>query len=319
MILAGIYMIFRIRLANLRRAKEELERKVEEATEEIRDKNEELEAQNSEIEAQRDIVMEQRDQISEQQEELQSSIRYASRIQTAVLPPEKVIDDLLDNYFILNKPRDIVSGDFYWVAEKEKHLFFTVADCTGHGVPGAFMSMLGTTAYYEVMNSCESYDSGKFLTSLREYIKKTLHHSGEEEDRYDGMDVAMCIIHPDRSKLCFTGANNPLYLIRNGELTEYKGNKMPIGKHFRDNIPFTSELIDIFEGDLIYMFSDGYPDQFGGEKGKKFKYQNLKDLLLEIHMEDLEKQKKILDETIEKWKGGKYEQIDDILVMGVKI
>ncbi len=145
-------MIFRIRLANLRWAKEELERKVKEATEEIMEKNEELEAQKSEIEAQRDIVMEQRDQISEQQQELQSSIRYASRIQRAVLPPEKVMDGLMDNYFILNMPRDIVSGDFYWAAEKDKYLFLAAADSTGHGVPGAFMSMLGTTAFYEVLN-----------------------------------------------------------------------------------------------------------------------------------------------------------------------
>jgi len=318
-ILVTIYLIFRIRLANLRRAKEELERKVKEATEEIMEKNEELEAQKSEIEAQRDILMEQRDQISEQQQELQSSIRYASRIQTAVLPPEKVMDDLMDNYFILNMPRDIVSGDFYWVAEKDKYLFLAAADSTGHGVPGAFMSMLGTTAFYEVLNSCNQYESGKFLTSLREYVKKSLHHTGDEEDRYDGMDVAMCIIYPDRSKLCFSGANNPLYLIRENELTEIKGNKMPIGKHFKDTIPFTSEQIDIRKGDNIYLFSDGYPDQFGGIKGKKFKYQQLKDLLLNIHEEDMEKQKSILDETIINWMSDTYEQIDDILIMGIRI
>ncbi len=318
-ILAAIYLIFRIRLANLRRAKEELEQKVKEATEEIMEKNEELESQNTEIEAQRDVVMEQRDKISDQQEALQSSIRYASRIQTAVLPPEKLIDSLLDKYFILNKPRDIVSGDFYWVAEKDNYLFLAIADSTGHGVPGAFMSMLGTTAFYEVFNSCDKYESGKFLTNLREYVKKSLHHTGDDEDRYDGMDVAMCILYPDRSKLSFSGANNPLYLIRNKELLEIKGNKMPIGKHFRDNIPFTSEFMDIKEGDRIYMFSDGYPDQFGGEKGKKFKYQQLKDLLLEIHLEEMKKQKSILNETIENWKGGIYEQVDDIMIMGVQI
>jgi len=317
-ILAGIYTVFRIRLANLKRAKVELEIKVREATEEILEKNEELEAQKNEIETQRDLVMEQRDKIAEQQQELQASIRYASRIQKAVLPPLKLVDNWLKEYFILNKPRDIVSGDFYWIAEKDNHLFVAVADSTGHGVPGAFMSMLGTSGYYEILNTNCDYDSGVFLVNLRDHIKKSLHHTGEEGDAYDGMDVSLCILNPDKTKVSFAGANNPVYLIRDGELTEYKGDKMPIGRHHRDQEPFTNNQIDVQSGDCFYLFSDGYADQFGGESGKKYKYQHFKDLLVKIHTEKMSRQKEILDEEIEKWKGD-YEQIDDIMVLGFRI
>jgi ligand-binding sensor domain-containing protein/serine phosphatase RsbU (regulator of sigma subunit) len=313
-----ILAIFRIRLAALKAQKEELEREVLKATEEIRNKNEELEARKNEIEAQRDLVMEQRDRIEHQQEELQSSIRYAHRIQTAVRTPHSIIRDLIRDYFILDRPRDIVSGDFYWVAAKEKHIFFAAADCTGHGVPGAFMSMLGIAGFNEILAGHCGVNADGFLGMLREHIKKALHHTGEEGDAMDGMDVALCIIDESNLELSFAGANNPLYLIRNNELIEYKGDKMPIGWHTRDKEPFTEHRIQLEKGDCLYIFSDGYPDQFGGEKGKKFMYKSLKKLLLEIHQEPMAEQEKILDDRMMAWKGT-HDQVDDIIVMGICI
>jgi ligand-binding sensor domain-containing protein/serine phosphatase RsbU (regulator of sigma subunit) len=317
-ILLIILTIFRIRLASLKAQKEELEREVLKATEEIRAQNEELESQKNEIKAQRDLVMDQRDRIEHQQEELQSSIRYAHRIQTAVRTPHNIIKDLISDYFILDMPRDIVSGDFYWVAEKEKHIFFAAADSTGHGVPGAFMSMLGIAGFNEILAGHCGVNANDFLGLLRDHIKKALHNTGEEGDAMDGMDVALCIIDRENKKLSFSGANNPLYLIRDNELIEYKESKMPIGWHTRDIEPFTEHQIDLKKGDCLYIFSDGYPDQFGGERGKKFMYKAFKNLLVEIHKKDMPEQAKILENTIIEWKG-EHEQVDDILVMGVCI
>lgn len=312
-----IYLIFRARLAALRRAKDKLEEEVRKATREILEKNEELESQKSEIESQRDLVMEQRDRIAQQQQELQASIRYALRIQTAVLTPDNEISRLLDNYFILNLPRDIVSGDFYWVDNKAEGIFFSVADSTGHGVPGAFMSMLGISAFNEVLSSYDGYCANEFLFNLRERVKQALHHSDREKETADGMDAAMCIYNRKTATLSMSGANNPVYLIRDGALQEFKCDKMPIGLHFRDQDPFVEHTIKVKKGDCVYLFSDGYADQFGGENGKKFKYKPFKEKLLEIHKLPVSEQKKILYETIVQWKGS-YEQIDDILVMGVQ-
>ena len=315
--LVTIYLIFRARLAALRRAKDKLEEEVRKATREILEKNEELESQKSEIESQRDLVMEQRDRIVQQQQELQASIRYALRIQTAVLTPDSEIGHLLENYFILNMPRDIVSGDFYWVAQKSEGVFFCVADSTGHGVPGAFMSMLGISAFNEVLSNHKGYNANNFLFELREKVKQSLHHSDREKETADGMDAAMCIYNRKSGTLSVSGANNPVYLIRDGEMTEFKCDKMPIGLHFRDKDPFLEHTIKVRKGDCVYLFSDGYADQFGGEHGKKFKYKPFKEKLLEIHKLPVSQQKKVLEDTIMKWKGG-FEQIDDILVMGVR-
>lgn len=317
--LLTILAIFRIRLATLRRQKEELQREVEKATEEIRNKNAVLESQKNEIQNQRDLVMEQRDQIVRQQEELQSSIRYAHRIQTAVRTPMPIVEKLLPDSFILDKPRDIVSGDFYWVAEKNNQVYIAVSDCTGHGVPGAFMSMLGVAGFNEILSTEDcGRRSDTFLNLLREHVKKALHHTGEEGDPVDGMDVAMCILDMEHMKVTFTGAYNPLYLIRDGELNEFKGDKMPIGWYTRDQQPFSQIEIEVREGDCLYMFSDGYADQFGGKLGKKFMSKNFKQLLLDIHPRAMKDQHQFLEETIEEWKAGR-EQVDDIMVMGIRL
>jgi serine phosphatase RsbU (regulator of sigma subunit) len=317
-LLAAIYAIFRARLAALQRAKIRLEEEVRKATREILEKNEELEAQKNEIEAQRDLVMEQRDQIANQQQELQASIRYALRIQTAVLTPQSEMKQLMQDYFILNLPRDIVSGDFYWVAEKSDHVFFAVADSTGHGVPGAFMSMLGVSAFNEVLATIDcGSKANEFLFHLREHVKKALHHSDSEKQPPDGMDVAMCILSRKKNLLSIAGANNPVYHVRDNQLTEFKADKMPIAIHSRDKEHFTEQIIAVQPGDMVYLFSDGFADQFGGTEGKKFKYLAFKQILTEISQKSTHEQEELLRQTITGWMGT-FEQIDDILVMGVR-
>jgi len=178
--------------------------------------------------------------------------------------------------------------------------------------------MLGISFLNEIVNKERAINANEILNELREHVKTSLHQTGKSNESKDGMDMALCVIDLENMKLDFAGANNPLYLIREGELIQYKADRMPIGIYIKDDRPFTNYLIDIQKGDIIYIFSDGYVDQFGGDKGKKFMPKNFKDLLLENHQKPLEYQKEILDQTIETWKG-KSEQVDDILVIGVKI
>ncbi len=249
-------------------------------------------------------------------QEISDSIHYASRIQSAILPPVEYIAETLPSHFILDKPRDIVSGDFYWLARKENRVIVAVADCTGHGVPGAFMSMLGVAFLNEIINQNDNLNANDILNKLRENVIKSLHQTGKAGEATDGMDIALCII--SNNKLQYAGANNPLYFIRDKNLTEIKADKMPISIHINDNVSFTNHELDIKEGDMIYLFTDGYVDQFGGEKGKKFKFNQFKKLLLDICDKHPEEQKNILDKTLIAWQG-KFKQIDDILIMGIKI
>ena len=319
LVVAGIYMYIRQRVSKLEKDKEKLEMEVAKRTEEIRRKNRELESQKTEIALQRDIAEEQRDQIEAQKEEIQSSIRYAYRIQTAVLPPKKLIDNILKEYFILNKPRDIVSGDFYWIAKNNTHIFFSVGDCTGHGVPGSFMSMLGISALNDIVKSLQICKASTILDLLRERIQESLHQGRERElTTYDGMDIGLCIFDPATKRLQFSAAHNPLYLIRNGEIKIYPADKIDIGRYTAEKSEFSNQIIDCIEGDIIYLFSDGYADQFGGPKARKYKSQKFREFLISIHKESMEDQKRMLDEEIENWKGN-LPQIDDIMVMGIKI
>lgn len=316
---SGVYMYIRQRVSKLEKDKEKLELEVAKRTEEIRNKNRELEAQKTEIALQRDIAEEQRDQIEAQKEEIQSSIRYAYRIQTAVLPPKRLIDNILGEYFILNKPRDIVSGDFYWIAKNNTHIFFSVGDCTGHGVPGSFMSMLGISALNDIVKSLQICKASTILDLLRERIQESLHQGRERElTTYDGMDIALCIFNPDTKMLQFSAAHNPLYLIRDGEIIIYPADKIDIGRYSPEKSDFSNHIIECREGDIIYLFSDGYADQFGGPKARKYKSQKFRDFLVSIHRENMDDQRRLLDEEIENWRG-KLPQIDDIMVMGIKI
>jgi serine phosphatase RsbU (regulator of sigma subunit) len=285
----------------------------------LTEKNRIIEQQHKTVTDQRDKLSVQNEEISRQKQEIMDSIHYARRIQTAVLPPEELITNTLPQHFILNKPRDVVSGDFYWLTQKGEKTIIVAADCTGHGVPGAFMSMLGVAFLNEIVNK-EDIDltAGEILDDLRDHVMHSLHQTGGEGESKDGMDMALCIIDTDNCQLEYAGAYNPLLLIREKEISTIKADKMPVAIHHRADQQFTNHQIDIKKGDCIYMFSDGYADQFGGKDNRKFMSKRFKRLLVEISDKQMHEQHKILDETIEDWRGDN-EQVDDILVMGVRI
>jgi serine phosphatase RsbU (regulator of sigma subunit)/ligand-binding sensor domain-containing protein len=263
-------------------------------------------------------VRERTAEIEAQKEEITSSIEYASRIQMAMLPMEDHFRNNFADYFIFFRPRDIVSGDFYWIGEDDKSLFFTVADCTGHGVPGAFMSTLGISTLNEIVANNRSLQANKVLNLLRNKTMKSLHQTGREGEASDGMDISFCILSKDRNKLQYAGAYNPLFIFQGGEFKEYKANRMPIGIYYGEEVPFTNYAISIEKGDTIYLFSDGFSDQFGGPDGSKFKKSNLKKLLSEIYYRPLAEQRNILEAELSKWQGS-LPQVDDITIIGVRI
>jgi serine phosphatase RsbU (regulator of sigma subunit) len=263
-------------------------------------------------------VKERTARIEAQKQEITSSIEYASRIQKAMLPEDDQIRKSFSDYFIIFRPRDIVSGDFYWIGEDGKHIFFTVADCTGHGVPGAFMSTLGISTLDEIITNNSDLKANTVLNLLREKIKTSLHQTGKQGEATDGMDVAFCILHKNRKKLEFSGAYNSLFLFQDGKFREYRADRMPIGIYYGEKESFTNYRIDVKTGDTIYVFSDGFADQFGGPKGFKYMKYNLKKLLSDIHHKPMSEQRIILEYEFEKWKGS-ADQIDDVTILGVRI
>jgi len=281
-------------------------------------------------------VRETNKKINEQKEQITDSITYAQRIQSAVLPSQELMSELLPEHFVLYRPKDIVSGDFYWIKEVQDHLVIVGADCTGHGVPGAFMSMLGMTMINDLIGD-RCFDApGAILDRLRENVKELLVQQGNSDEQKDGMDLAIAVFNKTTREIHFSGANNPLYIIRkknqleqkeleayasvdNGEyrLFELKGDKQPIGTHWEET-PFRTTSVKLMEQDAFYMFSDGYIDQFGGEDRKKFKSVNFKKLLLSVQKESMDTQRQALENTFDQWRGS-YEQLDDIIVLGVRI
>ncbi len=258
------------------------------------------------------------DIIEEKNKDITDSINYASRIQRAMLPKPSEIEGLPEKCFMLYLPRDIVSGDFYWFTEIMDKLVFVAGDCTGHGVPGSLMSMLGISFLEEIVNNREIIESGKILDELRKEVQRALHQKGEREEARDGMDIALCVIDWKNSSIQYSGAYNNLYLIRSGELIEYPADRMPIGIFERVDENFASRNITFQKGDIIYMFSDGYADQFGGPHTKKYKYTSLKNLLLEINTLPLEEQRNRLESEFFKWKGER-DQTDDVLIVGLRL
>jgi serine phosphatase RsbU (regulator of sigma subunit) len=279
--------------------------------------NKVLEEKNIEIERQRNIAESQRDKIAYQNEQIIASINYAQKIQRAILPGKDRFKECLNNFFILYKPKDIVSGDFYWESRVHDDVVIVAADCTGHGVPGAFMSMLGVTFLNEIVNSQGIVQPDEILNILRNNIIKSLNQDGREHKLKDGMDMAVCTINKNSKSVKFAGANNPMILIRQGELEYFKGDKMPVSLHEK-MLSFTYKEIALKDNDCIYIFSDGYADQFGGDNNKKFKIRNLKEALLSVYQKPMTEQHIILDKTFEDWKGSN-EQIDDVLMLGIKI
>ncbi|MFH2144062.1 MAG: tetratricopeptide repeat protein, partial [Bacteroidota bacterium] len=286
--------------------------------EEIQEKNEELNQQNEEIATQRDEIERQKDQLLKTNNQMTDSIRYAKKIQKAVLAPEEHVTKSLPEHFILFLPRDIVSGDFYWATEQGDDKIFAAVDCTGHGVPGAFMSMLGIAFLNEIVNKDTSLDAHEILNKLKQYVINSLHQTGRDGEAQDGMDIALCIINEKKKIMHYAGANNPLWILRNNEIIEYSADKMPIGIFHKANVSFTNHKIPILSEDKIYIFSDGYNDQFGGPNNRKFGKTGLKNKLIEIQSQSMAKQKNILNKTFNEWIESNS-QIDDVLVMGIKI
>jgi serine phosphatase RsbU (regulator of sigma subunit) len=281
----------------------------------LEEKNRTISAQKDEIEKQRDVAAAQRDQIAYQKKHITDSIMYAKRIQTALIPSLELFSDKLE-HFVLYKPLAIVSGDFYWVSTQNNLQVIIAADCTGHGVPGAFMSMLGVTMLNEIVNGKHIIKPDQIIENLREGIIKSLKQVVDEDTVKDGMDIAVCVVDFDERVLWYAGANNPLYLIRGGELIHYRADKMPVAIHYRMQ-PFTLHKIELQKGDAFYIFSDGYSDQFGGPKERKFMSMKLKETLVELSGKPMLKQGERLNEIFEEWRGDNP-QVDDVTLIGVR-
>lgn len=278
--------------------KKEIEKRIE--------AEEKLQASLKEIHYQKLIV-------EEKSQEITDSIEYAKTIQSAILPSSKIIDEFLKDSFVLYIPKDIIAGDFYWIEAKEDRILFAVADCTGHGVPGAMISVVCNNALNRSVREYNLSDPGEILDKAREIVIEEFEKS--EAEVRDGMDIAICSLIGD--KLEYAGAHNPLWIIRNGILLETKANKQPIGK-FENLEPYTTHSFQLEKGDTIYIFSDGYSDQFGGARGKKYKTNNFKNFLLSIQESSIEKQLVLLEGEFEKWRGS-MEQIDDVCVIGLRV
>jgi ligand-binding sensor domain-containing protein/serine phosphatase RsbU (regulator of sigma subunit)/ABC-type amino acid transport substrate-binding protein len=308
--IAIIFFLYKWRVHRIEMQNQKLEQLVKQRTVE-------LENANVEIEAQRDMAQNQCEQIAAQKKEITDSIFYAERIQQSVLPSVAYLNELLPEHFIIFQPRDIVSGDFYWAVKKVNTVYVAAADCTGHGVPGAIMSMLGIAFLNQIMSKTEVLNPAEVLNELRRLVVKALHQRGIQGEAKDGMDIALCAIDFEAKKLQFAGANNPLYHYRKGNLVEIKGDKMPVAIHERMD-SFTNHEIELESDDLLYFFSDGYADQFGGPEGKKFMCKSLKNSINEVWEKSMAEQKEFFIKQHIAWKG-EFEQIDDIVLIGVKI
>lgn len=289
---------------NLAENERSLEQKVKERTEEVVRQKEEIETKNGQLE----ILYKQ----------VTDSILYAKRIQDAILPPDSYIKELVPDSFVLFKPKDIVSGDFYWFEKKNDLVYFATVDCTGHGVPGAFMSLVGHNALKDIIQNTNLVKPGDILNKMRELVVKALHADTDEKSAKDGMDMTLCAINFKTLELQYAAAYNALYVVRNGDLMEYPANKFPIGKFVGDHKDFDNQVVQLKKGDTIYCFSDGYADQFGGPKGKKFMVGNFRKLLNEVSKSEIKDQRVLLDKALTDWQGS-HEQVDDILLMGVRV
>ena len=294
----GLYVFDKMRTKKLKTAKKILEEKVEERTEELAIKNAELAEKNKDI---------------------TDSIRYAKRIQEAILPPENVMKNIFPDSFVFAKPKDIVSGDFYWLDKKGDEILFAAVDCTGHGVPGAFMSIVGSTILNQAVNENSAIIPSKLLDKLNRGVSETLNQTSEGTKFRDGMDIALCAVNIKTMELQYAGAYNPLFIVRGKELIELKADNLAIGSYTESHQQqYTNHIVQLQKGDTIYVFSDGYSDQFGGPDGKKFKLAQLKTMLLNLNGVTMEQQRIALDRSIEEWRGV-LQQVDDMLVIGIKI
>ncbi|MFL5752564.1 MAG: tetratricopeptide repeat protein [Bacteroidia bacterium] len=262
-------------------------------------------------------VLDQKALVDVKNKEITDSIHYAQKIQSAMLPPMSSFTSLLHEAFVYFKPKDIVSGDFYWITKKTDAIYFAAVDCTGHGVPGGFMSVLGSSLLDEVVNSKNITEPSDALDLMRVKIINSLKQTGASGENKDGMDMALCKYIPATNELVYAGANNDLYLIRNNKIQKFKACNQAVGINPGETIQFNQYHIKLQKEDVVYIFTDGFADQFGGPKGKKLKYRQLEEFLASIHRQPMERQEKLLDEKFSEWKG-KLEQVDDVCIIGVR-
>jgi serine phosphatase RsbU (regulator of sigma subunit) len=293
-IIVIIFLIFKWRTRSLLNKQRQLEKVIEERTQEI---------------------TQQRDEIEEKQKEILDSINYAKRLQQAILAPLDEITRHLANNFLLYLPKDIVAGDFYFFEITENHIFIAAADCTGHGVPGALVSIVCSNALSRSVNEFSLTEPGKILDKTREMVIDTFKKSGQ--DVKDGMDISFIAINRATNEVSWSGSNNPLWIYQNGKMEEITANKQPIGISDKA-VAFTTHKLKVASGDTLFLFTDGYADQFGGPKGKKFKYSNMQELLIEINDLTMSEQLKKLHAAFNLWKGD-LEQVDDVCIIGIKL
>ncbi len=295
-IIGSIYFYIKYREKKLRLEKEILEKKVEERTLELN---------------------EEKLKVEEAHKDIKDSIYYAQKIQSAIIPTEDDLKKVLPNSFVLFQPKDIVSGDFYWLVDKPEHVFCAIADCTGHGVPGGFMTMLGSGFLNEIVNEQKITEPAEILNKLREKIISTLKQTGRSGENKDGMDIVLLRFTKKNRELAYACANNGFILLDGETMSEHYGDKQPVGIYGHDVKPFTANKLTLKENVTLYSYTDGYPDQFGGEKGKKFKYKTLNELLIKNTHLQMSYQKDKLHDAFAAWKGP-LEQIDDVCVMGIR-
>ena len=314
------YMIMRELKASgdCRERLKEQQTTIRKLTEEINSSRKAIELQKEMIETQRDVAIKQRDEINLRKTEITSSITYAKYIQSALLPTEEIFKLCFKDYFIFYKPKDIVSGDFYWIANKGNLTILAAADCTGHGVPGGFMSIMGIAFLNEIVDNMGITTPARILDFMRERVIHALSQGGRKAEAQDGMDIALISYDPVHSMLQYAGANNQVFLIRDGQMHELEADRMPIGSHYNMEKGFTDKKMSVRPKDSVYLFSDGYRDQYGWRNGTKFKLKNFKQLLLDIQHVPMTAQKVLLENNLSNWQGD-LEQVDDIMVIGVQL
>lgn len=280
--------------------------------------NSDLNLKNYELLDKSRIIESQHNTIHQKNKEITDSIRYAQKIQTAMMPLKHEFTGYFPESFVIFEPKDIISGDFFWVTHRNDKIIFATGDCTGHGVPGGFMSMLGVSLLNEIINEHDLTEPALILSRLRKKVITALRQKGLSGEQQDGMDMTICVLDFQALTLTYAAANHTLYIVKKGVLEEYKGDKQPVGIFGSELKPFKQHTVQLEKGDLIYTFTDGLADQFGGPKGKKFKYTQMKELLLSINNEPLITQEKAIYKSFTNWKGN-LEQVDDVCLIGIRI
>ena len=271
------------------------------------------------VEEQNKIIEEKNQLVETQHKDIKDSIKYAERIQGAILPPKNLWTSILPNSFVLYQPKDILSGDFYWIAETEEYKFIAAADCTGHGVPGALISIVNYNLLNKAVLEKHITNPGEILDAVNIWLTESLHQTYDNSTVKDGMDISLISINKKTNEIKFSGANNPLFVYSETGIKEYKGDKFPVGSFIEEqSLSFKTISVEVNKGDMLYLFSDGYADQFGGEKGKKFKIKNLREEFKEAQKIPVKEQKKYLHKRFTEWKGD-LEQVDDVMIIGIEL